>query len=61
MKQVFYLKENNEFIENFESELIPLTWIYRWTEWNLFPANVVKRHSYSLALRELIENNYFEN
>lgn len=58
-KQVFYLKDEGEFLEDFTSELESLEWVYRWTEWNLF--KVIKRHIYSVALRELIENNFNEN
>ena len=46
MKQIFYLKDEPEFFETIESDLI--TWVYRWNG----------KTAYSVALRELIETNY---
>ena len=48
-KQVFYLKDEPEFFETIESDLI--TFVYR------FNGQVM----YSVALREMVEKNYFTN
>ena len=48
-KQVFYLNDSPEFFETIESD--PITFVYR------FNGQVM----YSVALRELVENNYNPN
>ena len=48
-KQVFYLKDEPEFFETIESEFI--TWTYR------YEGKVM----YSVALRDLVEREYFLN
>jgi hypothetical protein len=50
-KQVFYLRDEPEFINLFDNEYEPLVWVFRWN--NLT--------AYSRELRELIEIFYTEN
>ena len=53
MKHVFYLKDEIEFFQPADEEII--VWIFRWT------ANGRQNIAYSALLRELIENNYTTN
>ena len=50
MKSVFYLKDEFEFYQTVEEEII--CWVYRWT------ANGHQNTAYSVELRNLIEENY---
>lgn len=51
MKQVFYLRDEPEFINLVEDECEPLVWVFRWNGMT----------AYSTELRELIETNYCES
>lgn len=51
MRQVFYLKDEIQFIESFDSVDDLITWVFRWNG----------QTAYSKALEELIEKNYNRN
>jgi len=51
MKQVFYLKDEPEYLNLFEDEYEPLVWVFHCNE----------AVAYSMELRILIETNYFES
>lgn len=51
MKKVFYLKDEIQFIESFESKDDIITWIFRWKG----------KLAFSQALHDLINEFYFEN
>jgi hypothetical protein len=51
MKQVFYLKDDPEFINLIEDEYESIIWLFRWNG----------HSAYATDLRELIETFYTEN
>jgi len=51
MKTVFYLRDEPEFINLFDTEYEPLVWVFRWNGLS----------AYSTELRELVETFYNEN
>jgi hypothetical protein len=51
MKKIFYLKDEKEFIQSFDSPDEIITWVYRFGTERMF----------STALNELIESTYFLN
>lgn len=53
MRHVFYLKDEIEFFQPADEELI--VWVWKWRE------NGKILTAYSVLLRELIENNYTTN
>lgn len=50
MKTIFYLKDEIEFYQPVEEEII--CWVYRWS------ANGHQQIAYSVELHQLIETNY---